>query len=707
MKFFWLVVGLLMTTVAGTASGQSLPTQPVYVETECSPVAFWQAQTVTQTKESVVPTFIRVFGMDFTDSQPVTSVNGVCCPVVCCPAVVSPAHCSGAPVASTCPRQVDSEQAAQRDLKIADHYKITGMPSSACFFYGLVQKSYPSTRSAQVAQTKIRRIHPVRNRRPITGAEPAEVNEQEQRQSNPFSPFWQFITGPFLPNNPRTSYHVVPGSGACAGDVLYAEECEFIPVMPVEMVGLPFMTGPQVCEDAGVCCASCPVTTPETYFDSEVCVEVSGSTTVESTDVFANLKKLSRANRIYRIGERCLNDGDIQTARNCFQEARERCPGSPVAYRATQQLALIEECIIMTSFLGQHPLSGCETQETKNTVQTSGWFGSACSQAQCQASVASDRQGLAREMYQMAERNRAKGNLDLAYSCYEQTQQICPHSVWARKSEKYLTILRAVRDLKEETDVQPLFPIRINWIEPQAQPQVIGCWGLGVQSNAGLVGNIVGTGTRRGSQIHLHPNCPFGMRSDHAELFRLFEQCCNNQGDRMTAFLHFLAFRNRLLNTSDCPGVCESQCQADSKCKACPCESAVKCKGVCPCDGGQCKAATAGCCQGCCDNLTCCPVVDACRALLQSMQLLEQRGKVNVEVEFKCPFCPARSQTNATEPSEESETVPQKQSRFLPQLEWEIDTNGLNRPRVSTSIYVGPYGWQFMYDGRNYSVFLP
>jgi tetratricopeptide (TPR) repeat protein len=115
-------------------------------------------------------------------------------------------------------------------------------------------------------------------------------------------------------------------------------------------------------------------------------------------------RRQGEAGRLFRVGERCLRDGDFLMAINCFEETVLLCPRSSFARLATSRLRQLQ----------RDPPSTTESiKETDADLE---------------------RLADAKLMYEIGQRCELGDDLDSARRCYEEAHRICPASRWGKQA---------------------------------------------------------------------------------------------------------------------------------------------------------------------------------------------------------------------------------------------------------------------------------
>ncbi len=133
------------------------------------------------------------------------------------------------------------------------------------------------------------------------------------------------------------------------------------------------------------------------------------------------------ARRMYLIGERCRKAGDLDMARNCYEESYRICPVGAYADRATWRL---EQVKAARAARDQSDIA--EEQEAKEQPATSAPRPASGLIRECDDDVR--RLGETRKMYFFGEYCRRSGDVEMAYRCYKEAHQICPSCSYGRKA---------------------------------------------------------------------------------------------------------------------------------------------------------------------------------------------------------------------------------------------------------------------------------
>jgi hypothetical protein len=144
------------------------------------------------------------------------------------------------------------------------------------------------------------------------------------------------------------------------------------------------------------------------------------------SDTAQDVEKVLAARRLYQIGQRCLQAGDLDMATNCFEESHLLAPTSRYGLRAIDRLSEIEQ------------LRG--TEETSDAEQ------------QEQAATQANHRTSARQMYHIGERCRRAGDRDMALNCFNETRLLCPASVYGRLAAQRIEEMEAERAADEEAE---------------------------------------------------------------------------------------------------------------------------------------------------------------------------------------------------------------------------------------------------------------
>lgn len=150
-----------------------------------------------------------------------------------------------------------------------------------------------------------------------------------------------------------------------------------------------------------------------------------------ASDTSADIAQLLSARRLYRVGRRCLRQGDLDMASSCFHEVQLLAPASRYSQLALDQLNEINE------------------QRTASEEEESIEGASASTDKDQQAG----RDHTARHLYRVAERCQRSGELDMALGCYHEVALMCPGSALARRAGRRIKEVEALRDAAEACEL--------------------------------------------------------------------------------------------------------------------------------------------------------------------------------------------------------------------------------------------------------------
>lgn len=123
-----------------------------------------------------------------------------------------------------------------------------------------------------------------------------------------------------------------------------------------------------------------------------------------------DLRKLAEARRLFRIGERCRRDGDLDMAVSCYQETELLYPDCVYARLAAERLRQLLPEVSATN----------AQQPSRDVIR------------ETEADLA--RLADAKHMYEIGERCERGGDLDSARRCYEEAHRICPASRYGKEA---------------------------------------------------------------------------------------------------------------------------------------------------------------------------------------------------------------------------------------------------------------------------------
>jgi tetratricopeptide (TPR) repeat protein len=167
-----------------------------------------------------------------------------------------------------------------------------------------------------------------------------------------------------------------------------------------------------------------PSTTPDKPCPDAATAPIQGDTSEE-------VMRLLTARRMFRIGERCLSKSQFDMAYNCFQEVHLLSPTSRYGQLAIDRLSEIDKRRLSAAGNAKQPKPTSQ-QGKDNTA---------------------NRLESARQLYQIGERCRKSGDLDMALNCYREVRQLAPGSALARRAEQHLGEIE-----KQRTSDEPAEP---------------------------------------------------------------------------------------------------------------------------------------------------------------------------------------------------------------------------------------------------------
>jgi hypothetical protein len=174
-------------------------------------------------------------------------------------------------------------------------------------------------------------------------------------------------------------------------------------------------------------------------------------------DTARGVDRVLAARRIYNIGERCLQKGDLDTAYSCFQEVHLLAPSSQYGLRAIYRMGEIE---------ARRSLGGAEQAEPPATPPPAATPEQDLSDA--------DHLDSARRLFQVGERCQRDGDLDMARNCYDEARLICPGSRCGRLAARRIVQIDGLRSAEEscEPPEEQAPPRDESWHNPDADSPV-------------------------------------------------------------------------------------------------------------------------------------------------------------------------------------------------------------------------------------------
>ncbi len=176
--------------------------------------------------------------------------------------------------------------------------------------------------------------------------------------------------------------------------------------------------------------------------------------------------RMEHARRMYLIAERCRRAGDLEMARNCYQETRLLCPDSAYAHKAAQR---IRRMSVRTAV----PSEGDSEEQEPAEAPPEG-------RASLLREADYGKMVEAKVLFYVGERCRRGGDLDMAYRCYEEAHRACPQ---CRHGKKALQRMRRIDEDRQtnaragEGQEPPLAPrvneVRIEPVFPMIDPQIV------------------------------------------------------------------------------------------------------------------------------------------------------------------------------------------------------------------------------------------
>jgi hypothetical protein len=151
--------------------------------------------------------------------------------------------------------------------------------------------------------------------------------------------------------------------------------------------------------------------------------------TLSLGDTTEDVQKMLAARRMYQIGQRCARTGDLDMARNCFQETHLLAPTSRYGRHAIDRLSEIE--------LRQ------ATDETSDAEQQE--------QPSERATQANQRRS-ARQMYRIGQRCQRAGDHDMAINCFTEAKLLCPNGTYGRLAAQRLDEIEAQHAADEQAE---------------------------------------------------------------------------------------------------------------------------------------------------------------------------------------------------------------------------------------------------------------
>jgi hypothetical protein len=137
------------------------------------------------------------------------------------------------------------------------------------------------------------------------------------------------------------------------------------------------------------------------------------------------------ARHLYRVGVKCLLKGDLDMAANCFEETHLLAPQAQIGRRATDRL---EEVARLKARVND----ASEAQEAPPQ--------------ETPARTEPGKLSAAWKLYQIGERCRRHGELDMAVNCFDEVRLLCPHHPLAELAGWRTDAVRAKRAAAEESE---------------------------------------------------------------------------------------------------------------------------------------------------------------------------------------------------------------------------------------------------------------
>jgi hypothetical protein len=159
----------------------------------------------------------------------------------------------------------------------------------------------------------------------------------------------------------------------------------------------------------------------------------------------------SQARKMYLIGERCRRCGDLDMAENCYHETKLICPDGDYARKADRRIAQVKAMrALADEEVGEEQEPPKEAKEEgsilrikHNELSPPEHINPPLPSETRTEDPAGEAQ--AKVMYLIAERCRRCGDLDMAEQCYAEVKLYSADGVYARKAERRLAQLRAMR----------------------------------------------------------------------------------------------------------------------------------------------------------------------------------------------------------------------------------------------------------------------
>jgi tetratricopeptide (TPR) repeat protein len=138
------------------------------------------------------------------------------------------------------------------------------------------------------------------------------------------------------------------------------------------------------------------------------------------------------AMRYYQMGQECEQKGDLEMARNCYEEANRYCPQSKYGELAAGKMTALNVAT------GNNAASqgAFETEEEPPQIKQEIIREDRSEQRRMQESL---------QMLQMGDRYRHSGDLDNAFRCYQDANLLCPTCRYGQEALERLFEVEAIR----------------------------------------------------------------------------------------------------------------------------------------------------------------------------------------------------------------------------------------------------------------------